>query len=115
MKWCCDFIRRRSSASDHHQMWRTTARLQPEQWGVTEHEALLNIVELAGTFDQLDFSNCVFAEAILRRVQVIERAYVEKLKDAPGVAGNSRLEAEEVAAFSGRTRHSENALMVCPE
>jgi hypothetical protein len=112
--WCAQFMRRRNSCADHHLMWRTTAKLQPEQWGVAEHETLLNIVEVAGGYDQLDLGNCAFAEAIFRRLQVIEWAYADKLRDAGGTGGGSKLEYEEIAAFSGRSGHSENSLMVAP-
>jgi hypothetical protein len=83
--------------------------------GVAEHETLLHILELAGSYDQLDLSNCAFAESICRRLQIIEWAYSEKVKDVAGSGAGARLDYEEVAAFSGRAGHSENSIMVCPE
>ena len=91
-RWCSEFMRKRNSCLDHHQLWKATAKLQTEQWAVGEHESLLYIMELAGTYDQLDLANLAFAEAAYRRNQVIEWAYVDKMRDATVVAGNSRLE-----------------------
>ena len=81
---------------------------------VSEHEMLLKILELATTYDQLDISNLAFAESVARRVQTIEWAYHEKLKDASGSSAGGRLESEEIAAFGGLPRTGE-AAMVAPD
>ena len=46
---------------------------------------------------------------------MIEWAYVDKMWDAAVVTGNSRLEHEEMVAFSGRATYAEGVVMVCPE
>jgi hypothetical protein len=69
--WCLNFLRRRHTPTDHHLSFRTIARLQPDSWGMAEHEQLLKMIELGGCFDQLDLSNLACADMAFRRLQVI--------------------------------------------
>ena len=94
-------------------MFRSTAKLQPEQWGVQEHEGLMKLLELAGEFDQLDLTNCAFAEAIFRRAQTIEWVYHDRLREADAAATKDKLSPEEMSAFSGFSKAGD-LLMVCP-
>ena len=112
--WCLDFLRRRHTPTDHHLMFKTTAKLQTEQWGVQEHEQLMKYLELAGTYDQLDLSNCAFAEAILRRAQTIEWAYHDRLREADSASSKDKMSPEEFAAFSGFSKAGD-LLMVAPQ
>ncbi|CAK0906231.1 unnamed protein product, partial [Prorocentrum cordatum] len=112
--WCLDFLRRRHTPTDHHLMFKTTARLQMEQWGVQEHEQLMKYLELAGTYDQLDLSNCAFAEAILRRAQTIEWAYRDRLREADSASSKDKMSPEEFSAFSGFSKAGD-LLMVAPQ
>jgi hypothetical protein len=95
-------------------MFKSTAKLQSEQWGVQEHEQLMKYVELAGEYDQLDLANCAFVEAILRRAQTIEWAYHDRLRESDTAGGgNTRLSLEEFSAFSGVSKAGD-LLMVAP-
>ena len=93
-------------------MFRSTCSLKPEQWGVAEHETLLRIIELAGQYDQLDVSNIACMEAAARRVQTIEWAYHDKIRETDA-GSTSRLSLEEATAFSGLSRAGD-LLMVAP-
>ncbi|CAK0804389.1 unnamed protein product, partial [Prorocentrum cordatum] len=109
-----DFLRRRHTPTDHHLMFKTTARLQTEQWGVQEHEQLMKYLELAGAYDQLDLGNCAFAEAILRRAQTIEWAYHDRLREADSASSKDKMSPEEFAAFSGFSKAGD-LLTVAPQ
>ncbi|CAK0822825.1 unnamed protein product, partial [Prorocentrum cordatum] len=111
--WCLDFLRRRHTPTDHHLMFKTTARLQSEQWGAQEHEQLMKYIELAGTYDQLDLSNCAFAEAIFRRAQTIEWSYRDRLREANSASSKDKMSPEEFSAFSGFSKAGD-LLMVAP-
>ena len=87
-------------------MFRSTAKLQPEQWGVQEHEGLTKLVELADEFGQLDLTNCAFSEATFRRAQTIEWVYHDRLREADAAATKDN-------AFSGFSTAGD-LLMVCP-
>ncbi len=94
-------------------MFRTTAKLQAESWGVGEHENIMKVIELAGQYDQLDLSNCAFAEALFRRAQTIEWTYNDRLREADAQATKDRLSPEEFSAFSGFSKAGD-LLMVAP-
>ena len=93
-------------------MFRTITKLPAEAWGMAEHEHLCQVVELAGSYDQLDLTNCSFAEALFRRLQTIEWVHHERVKDMEATAGD-RITVEEMAAFSGASRTAD-VLMVAP-
>jgi hypothetical protein len=112
--WCLQFLRRRHTPSDHHLQFRTTARLQPDSWGMGEHEQLLKLIELAGSYDQLDLTNLSFAEAAFRRIQMIEWVYHEKVRDSESSGGGDKLTPEEWSAFFGASRAGD-ILLVCPQ
>jgi hypothetical protein len=108
-------MRRRHSPEDHHMMWKTQAKLQSEQYGVAEHAHLLDLLETAGSYDQLDLGNCAFAEKLVRRLQVLVWSYAEKTREGTGggtSSSGSRLDLEEVSAFSGKADNS--GIMVDP-
>jgi len=92
--------------------FRFIARLQPDAWGMGEREQLLKMIELAGSFDQLELTNLAWAEKAFRRIQVIEWVHHERVRD--GETSGDRLSPEEWAAFSGTTRAGDT-LMVCPQ
>ena len=112
VSWCLGFLRKRRSPSDHHILFKTVAKLQPECRGVVEHENLCQMVELAGSYDQDDLTNAAWAEAAFGRIQAIEWSYHEKVKEAESGMGD-RLTTDEVSAFSGSSRGSD-VLMVAP-
>ena len=77
-----------------------------------EHENLCQMIELAGSYDQLDLTNLAFAEAIFRRIQTIEWVHHERVRDLEATAGD-RITVEELTAFSGASRTAD-VLMVAP-
>ena len=110
--WCLHFLRRRHTPVDHHLMFKQMARLNADAWGVQEHEQIMRLLELGGEYDQLDLSNCAWAEAALRRAQTIEWVYHEKLREQD-YGGGERLSPEEASAFSGVSRAGDH-MMVAP-
>jgi len=110
--WCIQFLRRRRCPMDHHMMFRTITKLPTDAWGMSEHEHLCQLVELAGVYDQLDLTNCAFAEAAFRRIQTIEWVHHDRVRDHEAIAGD-RITVEEMAAFSGASKASD-VLMVAP-
>ncbi|CAK0895979.1 unnamed protein product, partial [Prorocentrum cordatum] len=86
-----------------HLAFRSTCSLKPEQRGVAEHETLPRIIELAGQYDQLVISNLACAGAAAMRVQTIEWAYRDKIRETDA-RSSSRLSIEEATAFSGLSR-----------
>ena len=111
--WCATFFRKRLCPSEHHQAWKTACGLKPEQWAVQENQLLCNLLELAGSYDQLNIANLAWAEAAARKVQTIEWAYHDKLRDSTQAKSGGRLDAKEVVAFSGMGRTCET-LCVAP-
>jgi hypothetical protein len=109
--WCLRFLQRRHAPVDHHMSFKINARCKSDAWGMQEHEQLLKMVELAGSYDQVDLSNMAWAELCFRRIQTIEWVYHERLRDGEG--HSDKLSPEEWAAFSGTTRAGDS-LMVCP-
>ncbi len=73
---------------------------------------LCQLIEFAGCYDQLDLTNCAFAEAAFRRIQTIEWVHHERVRDSDVVAGD-RITAEELSAFAGTSKTSD-VLMVSP-
>ncbi|CAK0871112.1 unnamed protein product, partial [Prorocentrum cordatum] len=78
-----------------------------------EHEQLIKYIGLAGTHDQLDLSNCAFAEAIFRRAQTIEWSYHDRLRGADSASSKDKMSPGEFSAFSGFSKAGD-LLMVAP-
>ena len=96
-------------------MWKQLTKLQVHDYGVEFHEAVMRIVELVVTYDQLDATNVAAIEVALRRAQIIEYYHMQRLRDGEhSLPGSSRLTMDEVTAFSGVRRQDDN-LMLCPE
>lgn len=121
-KWCTQFLRRRHAPLDHHLMMRSVAKVSPEDWGIQEHERLLRMLAVAAEYDQLDLTNCAWAEMALRQCQTIEWVYLDRLREIDGAGsssgkggGKSRdpIAPEELSAFNGVSRVGDLA-MVCP-
>jgi hypothetical protein len=43
---------------------------------------MLKLIELAGSYDQLDLTNLAWAELCLRRIQTIEWVHHERVRDS---------------------------------
>eukprot|EP00974_Lingulodinium_polyedra_P075076 7274997-Lingulodinium_polyedra.AAC.1 len=53
-------------------MWKARRKLQATDFGVEIHGLCANVVELFGTFDQLDLCNLAGAEKLVRQMQMTE-------------------------------------------
>ena len=121
-KWCVDFINRRGGgAIDYHLFWMNSNGLYPAMWGVQEHEAALEILDLAGTYDGLDIPNSAGLEHLVRRAQMIEFSYSDHgpapstgTKSGKGGKQGSSGALDEVNIFTGQHR-SQGDVMICPE
>ena len=51
---------------DHHRWWLSSWKLQPTDFGVVEHENMMRSVQFSMEYDQLDITNLVSVEVILR-------------------------------------------------
>ena len=113
--WCLQFLARTNQgALEHHYKWKQLSKLQVHDYGVEFHEAVMRIVELAVTYDQVDSTNLSALEVALRRAQIIEYYHMQRLRDGEHALPNaSRLTMDEVTAFSGVRRQDDN-LMLCP-
>eukprot|EP00974_Lingulodinium_polyedra_P077045 7459549-Lingulodinium_polyedra.AAC.1 len=99
-------------------MWRKATNLGAYDFGVAEHETLLEGLRLAALYDQYDVTNSAAFEHYLRRVQMIEYAHQEKLRDqqprgSKGGGSSGGLAMEEQDAFLGSRRLG--AAMVAPK
>ena len=47
----------------HHALFRQIVGLKGDEWGLRAHESMATVLDLAGTYDQLDLTNCAFAES----------------------------------------------------
>ena len=73
-----------------------------------EHALLCKILELTGTYDQLEQTNCSWSEAAARTIQTIEWAYHDKMRDHTQAKAGGRFDVEEVSAFAGTASAMEN-------
>ncbi|CAK0822425.1 unnamed protein product, partial [Prorocentrum cordatum] len=113
--WCLEHINSEGGSLDaHHDRFRSLCRLEPNAWGVAEHLHLTAAVKAGLLVDQLDGTNLVMVEMLLRRMQTIEFAHLERAKEAESKGYSGRLSLEEQQAFSGLSRGS-GQLMICPE
>ena len=63
-----------------HSRFRSDARLSGTDPGVTQHETLCKLLQVAATVDQLDCTNLGVIELICREIQMIEEKYAERLR-----------------------------------
>ena len=113
--WCLQFLARTNQGSlEHHYKWKQLSKLQVHDYGVEFHEAVMRVVELAVTYDEVDSTNLASLEVALPRAQIIEYYHMQRLRDGEHSLPNaSRLTTDEVPAFSGVRRQDDN-LMLCP-
>ena len=126
--WCCEFINRRGGGPlDHHRWWLGSMRLGADAWGVSEHEHGLRALDHYGCYDCLDLTHSAGVELMLRRVQMVEYAYMRdgaassagqgeagKKNKGGGKGGRGAGFFDESSVFSGTHRDS-GEFMVCPE
>ena len=141
VRWCVEFIgRRQGGPLDHHMWWVSCFNLSIKDPAVKQHELAMKVLELMGTYDQLDLGNCAGLERLLREAQLTEWHFEEKRRAAEGSRaggtgstpdeaggeqggkkGNNKKKgigaagpsSEEVAMWTGATKDNQN-VMVCP-
>lgn len=75
--WCVRYINRRNGGpSDHNRWWVSNNGLQPDSWGVQEHETLMKIVDKLGRFDGLDVTDASVMKQVRKARE--ERAAANK-------------------------------------
>jgi hypothetical protein len=114
--WCIDYLNKQPGGpQDHHQLWKTQSKIQNSDWGISEHDTLMQILQHASSYDQLDVCNLASFEVLLRRAQTIEYCYIEKSREISNVGQGKfgpRLSFEEQTAFMGVVRS--DMYMVAP-
>ncbi len=102
-------------------LWRRAANLGVNDFGVQEHEALMEAMKQAVNYDQLNITNSAAMEVLMRRAQTIEYSHAERCREGFGQASGGGsggkhaggLTYEEQEAFAGSTRSS--VCMVSPK
>lgn len=107
--WVMDFLGQQpGGAKEHHALWRRATGLGVNDFGVAEHEVLLETLRLAATYDQYNVANSAAMEHVARRLQMIEYAHQERLRELGKGGGKAQssgsLTMEEQDAFSGSKR-----------
>eukprot|EP00971_Amphidinium_carterae_P311747 6196242-Amphidinium_carterae.1 len=96
-RWCLQYLDKQSTGFEgHHERLRSLLKLDAGAWGIAEHYNILMAVKLAVEFDQVAVENLSSFELLFRRLQTIEFAYQERLRDQEAKSqGGSRLSPEE--------------------
>ena len=122
---------------DHHRWWVSSFGLSEKDPAVKQHELTMKVLELMGTYDQLDLGNCAGLERLMREAKLAEWHFEEKRRalsggragGADGGAGDGEAEGkkgkkkkgfagggpteEETALSTGATKDNQH-VMVCP-
>ena len=79
---------RRSSQNflQHHESWATKSGIRRNDRAIFEHQAISRCLHLFQYYDQLQICNLAGVEGMVKRMQLIERAY-RGSPDAPNYAG----------------------------
>ena len=111
MLWCCKFILESDvHPRARHIRWRSVTGLSGGDVGVSEHEAMMRALEFALCYDQLQAAELATMEVLVRRAQMVELKYrdrVVKLSPTGGVEDD-----EHLYMGTGLTR---GLLMICPD
>ena len=112
--WVLGFLAKFSGGGPeaYHRWWRSITRLTMADWGVPEHFQICRYLQLGGEWDQLDLGNLAMAEAITRRLQLIEYQYRERARESQrggaqggaassAVTGLGMMGPEEADLFDG--------------
>jgi len=73
------FIMVFGSALGWHTKWKSEVKLGPDHKDVLQHELICKVLQVAVEFDQLDVSNLMSFELLLRELQLIEDRHGDKL------------------------------------
>ena len=138
VRWCVEFIgRRQGGPMDHHRWWASIYNLPADDPAVQQHELTMKVLELFGTYDQLDLGNSAGLERLMREAQLTEWHFEEKRRSTAGGKGGGSADdgggeaqkgggrgkkkgqrgvgpsMEEAAMWTGATKDNQN-VMVCP-
>ena len=94
--WCLEHVNAEGGSFDaHHDRFRSVCKLDASAWGVAEHLHLMGAVKAGLLIGQLDGTNLVMIEMLLRPMQTIEFAHLERAKEADAKGYSGRLSLEE--------------------
>ena len=111
--WCVAWLLREGGPIQHHENWKARKRLSSSDYGVAEHHTLSTVLEDLASIDEVNVSNLVGVERLLRKLQMIEHFWEEKQREQD--SSQTKLPQEEVSAFMGGTGSaSRPSSMVCP-
>ncbi|CAK0815232.1 unnamed protein product, partial [Prorocentrum cordatum] len=111
--WCVAWLLREGGPIQHHESWKSRERLSSSDWGVSAHRALSTVLEDLATHDEVNVTNLLGVERMLRKMQLIEHIWDEKQREQD--SGQLELPVEEVSAFMGGTGLSSRpSSMACP-
>ncbi|CAK0853323.1 unnamed protein product [Prorocentrum cordatum] len=113
-RWCLDFLRRRNGPLAHHEWWKSTAKLNSDDYGVSFHEAVLRAVQTGAEYDQLDLVNLAPMEHLLRSAQLIEYYHRERTRQEGAASSKTGVDMEEQTVMLG-VHQSQGNLMIAPD
>ena len=113
-KWCMHHVLKEGRGLEAHQEHlKTLCGLKHDQWGMEEYGSIIHILNALILVDQLDPTNTVGVEMAFRRLQTIEYAYSDRLRERMATGSTGRLTVDEQAAF-GAAAKAESKLLICP-
>ena len=109
--WCLQFIVQHFTHPDQrHSRWMSDCKLSYNDMGAAEHQSIMRLVSFAMTCDQLDMPQLASMELLLRRAQMIELEYKEKVVPR---AQDAQDPFQDVHLYMGLSQ-TRGMLMVCP-
>ena len=113
--WCLQHLRSEGKGLEaHFEHFKRLCGLQDNQWGLEEYANMVHVLKYLLFVDQLDATNIVGVELMFRRMQTIEYAYSDRLREKRAGATSGSLTADEQAAFGSLAR-TESKLMISPK
>jgi hypothetical protein len=110
-RWCLDFIAEQDTRPRaRHTKWRHEAGVGGQDIGCQDHELAMRMIELAVVYDQLNITELASFELLLRRAQLAEMRYRDKILGKHG--GDEFAEDEFLYMGTGLTR---GLVMVSPD
>ncbi|CAK0839371.1 unnamed protein product, partial [Prorocentrum cordatum] len=102
-RWCLDFIAEQDThPRARHTKWRHEAGVGGQDIGCQDHELAMRMIELAVVYDQLNITELASFELLLRRAQLAEMRYRDKILGKHG--GDEFAEDEFLYMGTGLTR-----------
>ena len=105
------FARHGGTPVAFHQRWLAETRLDYSAVGVSEHQALVKIVEVAMMHDQLDLGQLASFELVSRRLQALHDRWKHKLPQPAAGQVASDLDDSHLLLGTSETRAN---VAICP-